>query len=101
MGAAARLKPARLAEKLLRIRTSLGLSQNGMITRLAMTEELVREDISKFELGKREPSLLVILQYARIANVWVEVIIDDTLDLPDELPSPKKSKGLEYKLSLS
>lgn len=95
MGRAARLKPARLAEKLLQIRTSLGLSQNGMINRLGMSEEIVREDISKFELGKRDPSLLVILQYARTANVLVEVIIDDTLDLPDQLPSPKKSGGIK------
>jgi len=95
MGRAARLKPARLAEKLLRIRTSLGLSQNGMINRLGMSEEIIREDISKFESGKREPSLLVILQYARTANVWVEVLIDDALDLPEELPSPESRGGIE------
>ena len=101
MGRAARLKPARLAEKLLQIRTSLGLSQNGVISRLGMSEEIVREDISKFELGKRDPSLLVVLQYARIANVWVEVIIDDALDLPDLLPSPEKSGGVEHSASKS
>src|SRR5262249_19536240 len=95
MGGAARSKPARLAEKLLLIRTSLGLSQNGMIKRLGMSEEVVREDISKFELGKREPSLPVLLAYARVANVWVDVLIDDALDLLEQLPSPEKSGGIE------
>ncbi len=93
MGRAARTKPIRLAEKLLQIRLALGLSQNEIVDRLGMAEEIFREDISKFELGKREPSLLVILGYANVANVWVDVLINDSLDLPEQMPSSKKSSG--------
>jgi transcriptional regulator with XRE-family HTH domain len=101
MGSAARSKPTRLAEKLVRIRTALNLSQNEMITRLGLTDELIRENISSFELGKREPSVLVLLAYARVANVWVDVLIDDALDLPEQLPSLEKSRGIERRASLS
>jgi transcriptional regulator with XRE-family HTH domain len=94
MGSAARSKPTRLAEKLLRIRTALGLSQNELITCLGVGEEIFRDSISKFELGKREPSLLVLLEYARVANVWVDVLINDALDLPEQLPSLEKSGGV-------
>lgn len=94
MGSAVRLKPARLAEKLLRIRTGLELSQNELLDRLGLSEELSRETISKFELGKREPRLEILLSYARAANIWVDVLIDDMLDLPEQLPSPEKSGGV-------
>ena len=83
MGRASRTKPARLAEKLLQIRTALGLSQNEMISRLGLTEELLREEISAFERGVREPPLPVLLRYARTAGVYVDVLIDDELDLPE------------------
>ncbi|HST52942.1 MAG TPA: hypothetical protein VLJ61_13100 [Pyrinomonadaceae bacterium] len=36
----------------------------------------------------------MLLEYARIANVYVEVLIDDGLDLPARLPSPTKSEGV-------
>lgn len=100
MGSAARSKPLRLAEKLLQIRTGLGLSQNEMIDRLGMTEEIFRESISRFELGKREPSLTILLEYARVANVWVDVLIDDNLDLPARLPCAEKSGGSKHKPQL-
>jgi transcriptional regulator with XRE-family HTH domain len=76
----------RLGEKLLLIRQALGLSQNQLIKRLGF-EELVQGTISAFESGGREPSLLVLLAYARMANVTVEALIDDDLDLPDKLPA--------------
>jgi transcriptional regulator with XRE-family HTH domain len=50
--------------------------------------------LSEFELGKREPPLRLLLQYARVANVYLEVIADDDLDLPAKLPSAKKSDGV-------
>jgi len=40
--------------------------------------------ISNFELGTREPDLLVVLHYARLAGVLVETLIDDELNLPEE-----------------
>ncbi len=81
MGRVKRPQPRRLAEKLLQIRTSLDLSQNEMIQRLGLTNELLREEISDFERGKRVPSLLVTLHYARACGVSADVLIDDELDL--------------------
>ena len=82
-----RTKSARLAEKLLQIRLSLGLSQSGMLEHLGFSEELFRSNVSQYELGTREPALPVLLQYARAANVWADVLIDDELDLPARLPA--------------
>jgi transcriptional regulator with XRE-family HTH domain len=96
MGRTARQKPVRLGEKLLCIRQTLGLSQNQLIRRLGF-KELVQGTISAFESGTREPSLLVLLEYARIANVLVESLIDDELDLPEKLPANSKSKGYKRK----
>lgn len=93
MGKAARQRPARLAEKLVAIRTALGLSQNGMVRRLGLEGELIREDVSRFERGVGgEPPLNILLQYARTISTtgrgeFLEAIIDDELDLPEELPA--------------
>ncbi|HZT35423.1 MAG TPA: helix-turn-helix transcriptional regulator [Nitrososphaera sp.] len=87
MGKATREKPVRLAAKLLHIRNALGLSQNGMLERLGLADRVNRNYISNFERGIREPSLLVLLQYARAAGVYVDVLIDDEVDLPERLPA--------------
>jgi hypothetical protein len=42
--------------------------------------------ISEFESGKRDPSLLILLQYSRLAGVHMEDLVDDKTDLPDKLP---------------
>ncbi len=97
MRKASRTKLKRLAEKLLRIRTELGLSQNEMLERLGFAEELFRSNISQYELGRREPPLPVLLEYARAANVLVEVLINDSLDLPEDLPSPAKHEGVLHR----
>jgi len=86
MGRYRRKKPARLAEKLLHIRNSLGLSQNEMIRRLGMEDEITQSRISGYELGTREPSLLTLLRYARVIGVSTDALIDDKLNLPDKLP---------------
>ncbi|HEV7378052.1 MAG TPA: helix-turn-helix transcriptional regulator [Pyrinomonadaceae bacterium] len=93
MGSSARPKPARLAEKLLLIRTALGLSQNEMLRKLGLEEKLFRSSISKYELGTREPPLPVLLKYARAANIYVDLLIDDELDLPLRLPAKLKGEG--------
>lgn len=85
MGKRSRPRPERLAEKLLQIRLAYDLSQNGMIRRLGLTDELVHADVSSFELGTREPALPYLLRYARVAGVAVDVLIDDELDLPKKL----------------
>ena len=38
--------------------------------------------ISAYERGTREPDLITLLRYARVARVNVERLIDDELDLP-------------------
>ena len=95
MGSRARPKPERLAEKLLQIRLALDLSQDGMLRHLGLDESHFRSAISGYELGTREPPLEVLLAYARSANVYVDALIDDGLDLPEKLPSPKKSEGVK------
>lgn len=89
----ARTRPERLSEKLLRIRTDLGLSQNEMIRQLELTEELTQSRISGYELGTREPSLPTLLRYARCAGVCVDYLIDDALNLPQKLPSQPVHRG--------
>jgi transcriptional regulator with XRE-family HTH domain len=82
-----REKPKRLAEKLRAIRESLGLSQSGMLARIGAEGRMAYHRISEFESGKGEPSLPVLLGYARAAGVCVDVLIDDELDLPAKLPA--------------
>ena len=38
--------------------------------------------VSECERGIREPNLMVVLAYARLARVEVEVLIDDKRELP-------------------
>ena len=87
-----RPKPERLAEKLRQVRLALGLSQTEMLKRLGLEEEMQYARISEYETGQREPSLLTLLAYSRVAGVHMEVLADDALDLPDKLPAkPKRS----------
>ncbi len=93
MGRVTRPQPKRLAEKLLQIRTGLELSQNEMIRQMGLSEELRREEISDFERGRRVPSLLVTLHYARAFGVYVDVLIDDELELPQKGKAKRKTKS--------
>lgn len=93
----ARPKPVRLAEKLLAIRSRLngGVSQNELIRLMRLEDELEQERISKYERGVLEPPLHILAAYAEAANIYVEVLIKDDLDLPETLPSRKKSEGIK------
>jgi len=87
MGRSRRPRPTRLAAKLRQIRTALGLTQQQMFERLGDAEtSLYRGHVGEYETGKRVPPLPVLLQYARVAGVYVDVLIDDDLDLPERLP---------------
>jgi transcriptional regulator with XRE-family HTH domain len=88
MARGTRLKPKRLTEKLIQIRLSLGLSQNDLIKRLEVA--LTQNRISEYETGTGEPPLPVLLKYARLAGVCVDVLIDDEQDLPVNLPAKPK-----------
>jgi transcriptional regulator with XRE-family HTH domain len=87
MGRSARPRPKRLPDKLRAIREALGLSQSEMLARLGLKEKLMRAAVSGYELGKIEPPLTVILEYARAAGVCTDVLIDDALDVPAKLPA--------------
>lgn len=97
MGRAARQRPRRLSEKLVHIRAALGLSQNEMVRRLGLEGQLLREDVSRFERGiGGEPPLNLLLRYARAISTtgygeFLESLIDDEMDLPEDLPADPKS----------
>ncbi len=101
MGRAARQRPQRLSEKLVHIRTALGLSQNEMVRRLGLDGQLLREDVSRFERGVGgEPPLGLLLRYARAISTtghgeFLEALIDDELDLPEKLPADPESGVLK------
>ncbi|MDQ1610671.1 MAG: Helix-turn-helix domain [Pyrinomonadaceae bacterium] len=88
MARGVRLKPKRLTEKLIRIRLSLGLSQNDLIKTLDV--DLTQNRISEYERGTGEPPLPILLKYARLAGVCVDVLIDDDQNLPTKLPAKPK-----------
>jgi transcriptional regulator with XRE-family HTH domain len=86
-------KSGRLARKLRQIRLGLGLSQSGILERLGFSEHLFRSNISQYERGHRVPAPPVLLEYARLANVDLALLIDDNLDLPEKLSiAPKKKR---------
>jgi transcriptional regulator with XRE-family HTH domain len=99
MGKASRPSPALLAQKLLKIRQTIGrgLSQEEMLSRLGMAEVLNRTYISKYEQGVLEPPLKVLLRYAELAGVYLDVLADDERELPDRLPCVPKSEGIRRK----
>lgn len=94
MGKTPRMKPRRLPEKLRQIRERLGLSQNGLIHQLGFEGVLVQASISGYESGTREPPLPVLLRYSEISGVWLNSIVDDSVDLPDTLPCPRMQEGI-------
>jgi transcriptional regulator with XRE-family HTH domain len=92
-----RPKPARLAEKLRQIRLALGVSQQELHRRLGVEDLIAYNEISKYELGKNEPYLQILLQYARVAGIHMEDIVDDELDLPENLPGNVRHVGIRSK----
>ena len=74
-----RPRPKHLAAKLLQIRRDLGISQPDMVNRLGV--EIPYNNISKYELDKNEPPLMVLLAYSRLSGIPLPNIIDDDLDL--------------------
>lgn len=92
MGAKPRLRQRRLPEKLRAIRDAFALSQTAMLKHIGAEDLIEYNRISEFESGKREPPLKILLLYARAANVCMEVIVDDDLDLPAKLPARARHK---------
>ena len=94
-----RRRPRRLAEKLLQIRNALGLSQSDVWRRMGVEDEIPFKRISSYELDKSEPPLKVLLQYARVAGVYMDALVDDQLDLPMRLPCSPKHEGIRRRAS--
>jgi transcriptional regulator with XRE-family HTH domain len=91
MGQAPRNKPKRLGEKLLQIREALGLSQKEMAEQLSERTgfTITRTHISNYERDRVEPFLETTLAYSRLANLHMEQIVDDDLDLDLSLRTPR------------
>ncbi len=95
MGRGRRTQPKKFAAKLKAIRTRLGITQQEMVSLLkshAPKEFIDSGYVSQFESGKREPTLPIVLAYARVAGISTDVLIDDKIDLPEKLPSKPKHK---------
>lgn len=93
MGQSRRPQPAHLAFKLRRIRELLGLSQEQMADRLKQVKSPPQPGhISEFERGKREPSLLVLVAYARLSGILVDELVDDELNLPEKLSAGRRKR---------
>ncbi len=84
MGKRPRKRPLLIGEKLLKIRMEAGLTQAEVCRRLGL--DIPATAISIYESGLREPSLITILAYARLAGISTDVLIDDELELPSILP---------------
>lgn len=98
MGRGRRVQPVRLAAKLQAIRERLDLNQVQMFRRLGeVRSRIYASHISSYETGTREPPLDVLLQYARVAGVPMEVLVDDELELPERLPSENVSEWIMTK----
>lgn len=86
MGRSRRPTPKHLASKLLAIRKYLHITQEQMVERLDYKEtSLFTGHISEYERGVREPPLLVLLKYARLVRVSMDVLVDDKLKLPPHI----------------
>jgi DNA-binding XRE family transcriptional regulator len=81
--AATRKKPARLGEKLRAVREKFGFSLSEMAAKVSDDEvSIYRQDVHRYENNQTDPSLIILLRYARLARVKMEIFADDKLDLP-------------------
>lgn len=90
MGRAKRMRPARLGEKLLAIRQHFDCSLAQMAEKLSNEEfDVSRTAIAQYELNHNEPSLPILLRYARLTGITIDVLADDKLELSDYFPKHK------------
>ncbi len=92
MGSASRVKPKKLAGKLSAIREYLDCTGLELAKKLSDDRITVqRTDIPRFEKGIREPSLVILLRYAKLIGISTDVLIDDEYDLPERVDILPKS----------
>lgn len=76
------MPPKHLATKLKEIRLKAGLSQTSLARALNLHQfSLYPSQISQLERGESQPSLVLVLAYARFRGVSLEVLADDELSL--------------------
>ena len=88
--------PKRLGEKLFLIRRALNKTQSEMLEALNQHGEfstLTQNVISDYEKNRREPPPLVLYAYGKIANIYVDVLVDDEIELPKKIPAARKGKA--------
>ena len=97
MGRSRVSSPRRLKDKLRELRTDLlSMTMDQMATEL---RELGAEEsthsgyVAEYESGKRQPSLLTLLAYSKLADLSINVFADDDLDLPTRLSRTARKKG--------
>lgn len=90
-----KLLPARLGEKLRRIRIHYRLTQGEMLRLINPTEfdDNNRARVSQYEHSERALSLIELYNYARYAGVTMETLVDDELDLPAWIRDPDENIG--------
>lgn len=93
MGSASRSRPQRLSDKLRQIRDALRLSQAEMGRQLGLDDEFARNYVSGYERNTREPTLEVLLRYSEVSGCWINALVDDQVDLPENLPCSEMSAG--------
>lgn len=95
MGRRARFRPQHLGGKLQRIRELLNLNQEQM-TALLSVPNGDRSYLSRWERNELEPDLRVLLRYSEIANIYLEALVDDRLELASttQLPYELKNQGI-------
>lgn len=77
-----RAMPKKLGKKLLQIRLNLGMSQRQIVDALNYKDTPLRaSQISQYENGQREPTMMLVLAYARLAKVPMERLVDDKMKL--------------------
>jgi transcriptional regulator with XRE-family HTH domain len=79
------------------VRDGLGLTQAELIDQFGLDGYVNRSEVSDFERGVREPDLLTLKAYAEGAGVYVDDLIDDSVDLPEVLPAAWRMRGVKGK----
>jgi transcriptional regulator with XRE-family HTH domain len=78
-----RAMPKKLGKKMRQIRERLGMSQREIVKALNYKDTPLRaSQISQYETGQREPTMMLVLAYARLAKVSTDVLIDDKMKVP-------------------
>lgn len=72
-------RPKRLGAKLRQIRMGLGYSQFEMVKGLGAEGRMDRSMVSAWERGTKEPTLPMLLKYAKLGNTTTDYLIDDSV----------------------